>query len=151
MKTYGDLIGGELFVCEDSLCVMSEYANSDARLTAYIVGSGECFWGGTSKSEERDKLRVVVVPDTVLERIVTATRVIEEMKPPQTWLERQLAEGPHAWADWNEIEKLSNDELTEALEGRGYDFQMTVEFMQRRTEVLCQKHAEEVAQASGQE
>ena len=41
-----------LFLFEDYLGFKSEYKDP------YVVGSGEAFWGGTSKEEERDALTV---------------------------------------------------------------------------------------------
>lgn len=52
----GDLPVGSLFVDRTTGCiaVLSEYGNCEA----YIVGSGELFWGGTTTPEERRTLMV---------------------------------------------------------------------------------------------
>lgn len=62
---YVDLEAGALFLCGGSLCLMSDYGNNNHghHLTAYIVGSGECFWGGTSNVQARSELPVVVVTE----------------------------------------------------------------------------------------
>jgi len=41
---------GSLFMTPDKECLAlkSEYGDNDGRIDAYIVGSGEFFWGGTS-------------------------------------------------------------------------------------------------------
>tara|TARA_R110002012_G_scaffold318358_1_gene536540 strand:- start:1382 stop:1624 length:243 start_codon:yes stop_codon:yes gene_type:complete len=45
-----------LFLFEKCLGFKSEYDND-----AFVVSSGEYFWGGTKSSEDRDALRVVPV------------------------------------------------------------------------------------------
>lgn len=46
-----------LFVCSGELCFKSEYS-TDGRPDAYIVASGEYFWGGTDEPAEARRLRV---------------------------------------------------------------------------------------------
>lgn len=54
-----DLEAGSLFYFNNTLCVKSEYRTpSSGAIEAFIVGSGEMFWGGTSSSEEQAKLIV---------------------------------------------------------------------------------------------
>jgi len=60
ITTFEKLPSGSLFICGSTLCLKTEYrtnGNSDA----YIVGSGEYFWGGTQTKEDRDKLEVIEV------------------------------------------------------------------------------------------
>lgn len=50
-----------LFVHDDTLCVKTEYGNE-----AYIVWSGECFWGG--KGEIGDVL-ILPIEDSFVQKI----------------------------------------------------------------------------------
>lgn len=45
-----------LFLWRDELCLMTEYGND-----AYIVRSGEAFWGGTTSKAARGELMVMPV------------------------------------------------------------------------------------------
>lgn len=45
------------------LCLKTEYGNNEGRIDAYIVETGEFFWGGTSKPE--DQRGVYVMPLTL--------------------------------------------------------------------------------------
>ncbi len=47
-----------LFYYEETLAVMTEYSTSLGQRDAYIVSSGEYFWGGTSDPKARGKLLV---------------------------------------------------------------------------------------------
>ena len=50
-----------LFLFEDTLCLMTEYSNEGCGREAYIVSSGETFWGGAKSKEERENLDVTPV------------------------------------------------------------------------------------------
>ena len=50
-----------LFLFEDTLCLMTEYSNEGCGREAYIVSSGETFWGGAKSKEERANLDVTPV------------------------------------------------------------------------------------------
>lgn len=39
-----------LFLYEDELCLKTEYGDNDGRIDAYIVSSGEMFWGDAPQS-----------------------------------------------------------------------------------------------------
>lgn len=52
-----------LFVSAGELCLMTEYADMDGHADAYVVASGEYFWGGTTKKADRDQ--VLVTPAKV--------------------------------------------------------------------------------------
>ena len=59
-KTLADCPVG-MFMSEwNTLCMKTEYGNNEGRIDAYIVESGEFFWGGTSKPE--DQRGVYVMP-----------------------------------------------------------------------------------------
>jgi hypothetical protein len=36
-----------MFLCGGELCLKTEYGNNEGRIDAYIVSSGEFFWGGS--------------------------------------------------------------------------------------------------------
>lgn len=48
---------------EGTLCLKSEYGDNSGRIDAYIVSSGEFFWGGTQTASEQRKLLVIPVSD----------------------------------------------------------------------------------------
>lgn len=50
-----------LFMFGETLCVKTEYANLQYGVEAYIVESGEIFWGGAKTKEERHNLDVTPV------------------------------------------------------------------------------------------
>lgn len=61
--TLGDLPCGSLFLSEDkeTLGLKSEYRTDQGAIEAYIVGSGEFFWGGTNDWQEQSHLTVYEV------------------------------------------------------------------------------------------
>ena len=65
ITTFGKVRQGSLFICGDTLALKSEYATikatNERQEDAYIVGSGEYFWGGASTVKDRDELKVVEV------------------------------------------------------------------------------------------
>jgi len=58
-----DLDAGSLFMTPDMGCLAlkSEYRTEKGAIEAYIVGSGEFFWGGTSDPEEQRNLEVLEI------------------------------------------------------------------------------------------
>lgn len=50
-----------LFLFGDTLCLMTEYSSEGCGRHAYIVSSGEMFWGGAKSKEERANLEVTPV------------------------------------------------------------------------------------------
>lgn len=66
-----------LFFSGNTLCVKTEYANSDGRVVAYIVESGEFFWGGTSRGEDQCQLPVHPVGADALMALGEASQFIE--------------------------------------------------------------------------
>lgn len=50
-----------LFMFEETLCLKTEYANPQGGVEAYIVSSGEVFWGRAKTQEERNNLDVTPV------------------------------------------------------------------------------------------
>jgi hypothetical protein len=64
-----------LFWCGDTLAVMTEYATQNkttghVNRDAYIVASGEYFWGGTSAGTDRDMLMVTPVATSRAEKLL---------------------------------------------------------------------------------
>lgn len=47
-----------LFICNDVLCVKTEYGNE-----AYIISSGEYFWGGAKTKQQIGDVLVLPVPN----------------------------------------------------------------------------------------
>jgi hypothetical protein len=64
--TLGDCPIG-LFQSEDGeLCVRTQYAHSNGRIEAYIVSSGEFFWGRQPQTAANQRMQMVL-PVTVTE------------------------------------------------------------------------------------
>lgn len=59
--TLEDLPNGSLFIYENCLALKSEYVADSGAIEAYIVGTGEMFWGGTNNAEDQRKLKVTQV------------------------------------------------------------------------------------------
>lgn len=53
-----------LFICDNTLCVKTEYGNE-----AYIVWSGEYFWGGAKTKEEIGDVLILPIPDKVVQKL----------------------------------------------------------------------------------
>lgn len=53
-----------LFIKDNTLCVKTEYGNE-----AYIVWSGEYFWGGAETKAEIGEVLVLPISDKVVQRI----------------------------------------------------------------------------------
>lgn len=53
-----------LFIDDDTLCVKTEYGNE-----AYIVWSGEYFWGGAKTKEAIGDVLILPIPDKDVQRI----------------------------------------------------------------------------------
>ena len=54
----GDLPNGSLFTYNGTLALKSEYSTNEGVIEAYIVGSGEFFWGGTATGKDQRNLLV---------------------------------------------------------------------------------------------
>jgi hypothetical protein len=50
---------GTLFKYNGTIALKSEYRSDGGTINAYIVGSGEMFWGGTSNPKDLAELRVI--------------------------------------------------------------------------------------------
>ena len=55
----GELEAGKLFMYNGTIALKSEYFTEKGAVEAYIVGSGEMFWGGTSTPKEQVELEVI--------------------------------------------------------------------------------------------
>lgn len=60
LTTLEELPSGSLFLSKDKTCLAlkTEYRTEQGAIEAFIVGSGEMFWGGTSLAQEQVKLEV---------------------------------------------------------------------------------------------
>jgi len=61
--TLEDLEAGSLFRFGDTIGFKSEYRTDLGATEAYILGSGEMFWGGIHSPEEQSQLLVEPLPD----------------------------------------------------------------------------------------
>ena len=60
-----------LFVCGDQLCLKTEYGNNEGRIDAYIVSSGEFFWGDKPQTIESQRKQLVTpVADELVDELV---------------------------------------------------------------------------------
>jgi hypothetical protein len=48
-----------LFLHDDELCLKTEYGNNDGRIDAYIVSSGEFFWGSPPQTIASQRAQLV--------------------------------------------------------------------------------------------
>lgn len=48
-----------LFWCGDTLCLKTEYGNNEGRIDAYIVSSGEFFWGHAPQTIASQRAQMV--------------------------------------------------------------------------------------------
>ncbi len=62
-----------LFLAGDCLGFKSEYRNEKGTCEAYVVASGEFFWGGAKSAEDREALLVtpVEITDAAALRLVS--------------------------------------------------------------------------------
>lgn len=67
-----------LFKHGRTLCFKSEYGNNEGRIDAYIVSSGEFFWGGTTKPKDQAALMVTPVKYRAKARLTKAERNVVE-------------------------------------------------------------------------
>lgn len=58
LTTLENLPKGSLFLHGNTIGFKSEYGDNNGRIDAYILGSGEFFWGGTNKPMVQRKLPV---------------------------------------------------------------------------------------------
>lgn len=49
-----------LFLHEDTLCLKTEYGNNEGRIDAYIVSTGEFFWGDSSQKVDNQRKQLVI-------------------------------------------------------------------------------------------
>ena len=66
-----------LFMSHGELCLKTEYGNNEGRIDAYIVSSGEFFWGGTSLIADQRKVMVEPVENVTLAKRPVAFRLPE--------------------------------------------------------------------------
>ncbi|KZE06289.1 hypothetical protein B4117_2167 [Bacillus mycoides] len=62
-----DLEPGSLFEFNGTFALKTEYRTDSGATEAYIVGSGEMFWGGTMNYREQNELMVRPIDSKVLE------------------------------------------------------------------------------------
>lgn len=101
-----------LFYCGDTLCLKTEYRNNEGRIDAYIVESGEFFWGGAKSDLEQ---REILVTPAIVSTASQATT------PANPFLE-QMAEALEPFADQAETfeidgKKLVPDQFEPAIVG----------------------------------
>lgn len=53
-----DLAPGTLFEFNGAIALKTEYRSDSGAVEAYIVGSGEMFWGGVSSADKQIELMV---------------------------------------------------------------------------------------------
>ena len=59
----GELDAGKLFRYNETIALKSEYITEKGAVEAFIVGSGEMFWGGTTTPEDQVELEVLELAD----------------------------------------------------------------------------------------
>ncbi len=66
-----------LFLHGNELCLKTEYGNNEGRIDAYIVSSGEFYWGDAPQTTESQR-RQLVTPVRVSNNIAAALRAQAE-------------------------------------------------------------------------
>lgn len=62
-----------LFMCDGELCLKTEYGNSEGHIDAYIVSSGEFFWGDQPQTIKSQNAQLVQpISDETVEGWLTA-------------------------------------------------------------------------------
>ena len=54
-----------LFMCHGELCLKTEYGSNEGRIDAYIVSSGEMFWGSAPQSIASQRAQMVTPVENV--------------------------------------------------------------------------------------
>jgi hypothetical protein len=54
-----------LFMCGDELCLKTEYGNNEGRIDAYIVSTGEFFWGRSPQTIASQRATLVTPVDAI--------------------------------------------------------------------------------------
>ena len=57
------------------LCLKTEYGNNEGRIDAYIVSTGEFFWGSTSHPQDQRRVLVTPVENVTLQKRPVAFRI----------------------------------------------------------------------------
>lgn len=97
-----------LFWCQDQLCLKTEYGNNEGRIDAYIVSSGEFFWGEDPQTiaNQRRQLVTPVDTDAAIRALADApagdgeSAALVERKRIVDWLRSDEWGGPHR--SWDE-------------------------------------------------
>ena len=72
-----------LFLHGRELCLKTEYGNNEGRIDAYIVSSGEFFWGAPPQTIASQRAQMVrPVPLAAIEAVLAARPEPEGMEPP---------------------------------------------------------------------
>ena len=99
-----------LFIWDGALCLKTEYGSNDGRIDAYIVASGEFFWGPEPQTTMSQRsLQVRPVTDDMVEAFLRQTtermvrlsdviRVIEgQASAPDGYYHARQTERIHGW------------------------------------------------------
>lgn len=85
-----------LFMSGDTLCLKTEYGNNEGRIDAYIVSSGEFFWGEAPQTVETQRKQMV----TPVENVTLHKRPVAFRLPAiEGWIILQNEEAAQIEAD----------------------------------------------------
>jgi len=85
-----------LFMAGGELCLKTEYGNNDGRIDAYIVSSGEMFWGAAPQTVASQRAQMVEpVENVTLRKRPVAFRIPDGDK----WIVLQSEEAAQIEAD----------------------------------------------------
>lgn len=86
-----------LFMSDDELCLKTEYGTNEGRIDAYIVSSGEFFWGVAPQTIENQRKQMVTpVENVALQKRPVAFRL---RVAPEGWVILQSEEAAQIEAD----------------------------------------------------
>jgi len=89
-----------LFIAGGELCLKTEYGNNDGRIDAYIVSSGEMFWGAAPQTVESQRAQMVEpVVNVTLRKRPVAFRIPDGNPDDDKWIVLQSEEAAQIEAD----------------------------------------------------
>jgi hypothetical protein len=91
-----------LFWSDHELCLKTEYGNNEGRIDAYIVSTGEFFWGSQPQTiaNQRAQLVTPIDTDAAVQALSSKNELPSEIEGLREAIERALA---HRYGDWTAI------------------------------------------------
>jgi hypothetical protein len=106
-----ELPAGSLFYYNNTLCLKTEYKSEGGAIEAFIVGSGEMFWGGTKDAASQRKLMISPVsnPGAVAQSTPTPPGIVEQINIEKAKI--KMLEDMKEWAEGSMDKDATGDEI----------------------------------------